>query len=225
MDRDEELCCEGIGITMWKHGDSMTLRGTYEKRIWFVQSAVIVKDSLHEVVAVVMPGAECAASDGYLNGKHGDKGNWNRWEDYRSNNPALQKFSWRTNRVLYILEPQKHYAINLFWRDDSNVFSCYYINFQLPIWRSHCGFDSMDLELDLIINPDLSFKWKDFDEYQKGIEHGIIRQDWIQGIEIAKQEIFEKIERRSYPFDGSWLNWTPDPTWSPPKLPEDWDKI
>lgn len=83
----------------------------------------------------------------------------------------------------------------------------------------------MDLELDLIVNPDLSIKWKDFDEYQKGIERGIIRQDWIQGIEIAKKEIFEKIERRKYPFDGSWLNWTPDSTWSPPKLPKNWDKI
>ncbi|HQV94341.1 MAG TPA: hypothetical protein PLA27_07405 [Anaerolineales bacterium] len=75
------------------------------------------------------------------------------------------------------------------------------------------------------VNPDFSFAWKDIDDYQKGIESGIIRQEWVLEIEIAKQEIFEKIERRKYPFDGSWLNWKPDPNWSPPMLPENWDVL
>lgn len=210
---------------MWNPGDLTTLRGMYENRIWSAHSAAVVKDSPHESIVVVMPGAECEATDGYLNGKHGDKGKWDRWEDYRSNNPILQKFSWRANRALCILEPLKYYAINLFWRDDSNDFSCYYANFQLPFWRTHCGFDSMDLEIDLIVNPDFSFEWKDIDDYQKGIESGIIRREWVREIETAKKEIFEKIEHRKYPFDGSWLNWMPDPNWSPPMLPENWDRI
>jgi predicted RNA-binding protein associated with RNAse of E/G family len=85
--------------------------------------------------------------------------------------------------------------------------------------------DTLDLDLDLIINPDFSYEWKDLEDYQKAIAHEIISPEWIHGIETAKQEIFAKLEKRQYPFDGSWLNWMPDPSWSPPKLPENWDKI
>jgi hypothetical protein len=83
----------------------------------------------------------------------------------------------------------------------------------------------LDLELDLIVNPDLTCEWKDVDDYEKAIEHGIMAPQWIQGIEEAQPEIFERLEKRQYPFDGSWLDWRPDPGWLPPTLPANWDKI
>ena len=83
----------------------------------------------------------------------------------------------------------------------------------------------MDLELDLDVGPDLSFAWKDVHDYEKGIETGIILPEWVEGIEMAKTEVLDRLEKRKYPFDGSWLDWQPDPTWSPPTLPENWDKI
>ena len=52
-----------------------------------------------------------------------------------------------------------------------------------------------------------------------------ISPEWIRGVDIAKQDVFSRLEQRSYPYDGSWLNWVPDIAWSPPKLPENWDKI
>jgi len=83
----------------------------------------------------------------------------------------------------------------------------------------------LDLDLDIIVNPDLSFEWKDEADYQKAIDHGVILPEWIQGIEDAKQEILGMLDGRQYPFNGTWLNWTPDPTWSPPALPANWDTI
>jgi hypothetical protein len=53
----------------------------------------------------------------------------------------------------------------------------------------------------------------------------VIAPEWVQEIERAKPEILARIEKRHYPFDGSWLDWQPDPTWAPPTLPENWDKI
>jgi hypothetical protein len=47
----------------------------------------------------------------------------------------------------------------------------------------------------------------------------------VQEIDIATSEVMERLEKRQYPFDGSWLDWKPDETWSPPKLPANWDKI
>jgi len=112
-----------------------------------------------------------------------------------------------------------------FWNHDANEFLGYYINFQQPFARTHCGIDAIDLDLDLDIDPDLTFKWKDEDDYQKAIDYGLLTPKWLQGIEDAKPEIFERLEKRQYPFDGSWLDWKPDPSWEPPPLPENWDTI
>ena len=137
----------------------------------------------------------------------------------------MQLYIWRTNRLLILLEPEKYYAKNFFWEQQSGRFLGYYINFQLPFKRTSIGFDMLDLELDLIIAPDFHWQWKDWENYQQGISSGVIRREWVEQIENGKKEVFDKFENRLYPFDGSWLDWVPDPSWQPPPLPENWDKI
>src|SRR4030095_248706 len=100
----------------------------------------------------------------------------------------------RTNRLLVLLEPEKNYAKLLFWEQISNRFLCYYINFQLPFKCSPIGFDTLDLKLDLIIEPTFTWQWKDVENYQQGINCGIIRKEWTDQIENAKNEIFSKLE-------------------------------
>jgi len=182
---------------------------------------IVIKDSPEEIVLATLLGTDCMVEKSYPNGKKNSK----HWWDFKDRNWVLEKFTWHTNRVLTIIEPEKYYAIMLFWNQEHNEFIGYYVNFQLPFVRSHCGIDALDLDLDIDIEPDLSFRWKDEDDYQNAIEHGVVPPEWQQGIENAKPEIFERLEKRQYPFDGSWLDWKPDPYWSPPKLPENWDKI
>jgi hypothetical protein len=210
---------------MWQAGDTVALRGIYNQRVSYMQSAVVVHDTSNEVAVVILPGAECAAPEGYMNGKHGSSGHWDRWGEYVSGNWTMQPYLWRTNRLLILLHAEKYYSSFYFWQADTNQFLCYYINFQLPFRRSAVGFDSFDLELDLIIEPTFEWHWKDVEDYQRGIELGILRPEWIQEIDTAKPEIFDKLEKRQYPFDNSWMNWMPDPHWYPPTLPADWDKV
>ena len=167
-------------------------------------------------------GADGAAEKDYAEGKKKD--GKRRW-DFQDKDWELARYAWHTNRVLAVVEPEKYYSIMLFWNHARNEFLGYYVNFQLPFKRSHCGIDTLDLDLDIDIDPDMSFRWKDEDDYRQAIEHGAILPSWVQGIENAKPEIFERLEQRQYPFDGSWLDWTPDPAWLPPKFPVIWDKI
>jgi len=206
---------------MWNPGDIVLWRGILNGHVWHVQPTIVVKDTADELVLTLIPGTECAAEETYLQGKQHAR----RWWDFKNNDWVLEKYKWHTNRLLLILEPEKYYSTILFWDHKSNEFLCYYINFQLPFRRSSLGIDTLDLDLDIIINPDFSFEWKDVDDYQKAIAHGLIFPDWVQEIDSAKPEIFERLEKRQYPFDGSWLDWKPDPSWEPPKLPENWDKI
>ncbi len=210
---------------MWKPGDSVALRGIYNQRVWIVQSTLVVEDSEEETVLAILPGAECMMPEGYVNGKHGEKHSWDRWGDYKSDNHHMTKFLWHTNRLLVLLEPDKYYATIYFWENNTDQFLCYYVNFQLPFQRSECGFDTLDLELDIVIEPSYEWQWKDLEEYEDGVNRGVLLKEWNEKIDNAKKEIFERIEQRQYPLDDSWLNWRPDPNWSAPKLPANWDKV
>jgi protein associated with RNAse G/E len=206
---------------MWEPGDVISWRGIYRERIWHVQPTILVRDSPAETVLTLLPGTECIAEESYPKGK---KNGQRRWY-FVDHDWKLAKYTWKTNRLLLIFEPQKYYSIILFWNHQSNDFLCYYVNFQLPFKRNLSAVDTLDLDLDLIINPDLSYEWKDIEDYQNAIALGIILPEWSRGIESGTDEIMEILERRQYPFDGSWLDWKPDPAWQPPTLPQNWDKI
>jgi hypothetical protein len=208
----------------WNPGDNVALRGMYDGHPWYIQSAIVVKDSPEEIALLVMPGAECAAPYGYIHQKHGPDGKWERWEEMLNPPWHLETYAWHTNRFLILLRPDEFFATIYIWQHKTGKFQCYYINFQLPFQRSHCGFDTFDLELDLVIGPDYQWKWKDIDEYRQGIESGILRADWVDGIESAQKDVFAKLEQRLYPLDGTWLDWKPDPTWKAPNLPAGWEK-
>ena len=134
-------------------------------------------------------------------------------------------FTWRTNRILTFLEPEKYYSCSLFWDHATDQFGCYYINYELSYRRSHCGFDTLDLDLDLVIDPEYHWKWKDEDDYRAGIREGSIRDEWVTGIEKSQEEVFDRINKHRYPLDGSWLHWQPVSTWLPPMLPEKWQVL
>ena len=206
---------------IWKPGDIVAMRGIYDQRVWSAQPAIIVKDSPEEIALILLPGSECVDLEGYLKGKQNSKRRW----DFKDKPFILEKYLWHTNRLLLLIEPENYYSTIYFWQNDTNEFLCYYINFQIPFQRSHIGFDTLDLELDMIINPDNSWKIKDVDDYQKGIENGTILYEWTQEIETAKNKVLGKLADKQYPLDGFWLNWQPDNNWSAPKLPENWDKI
>jgi hypothetical protein len=207
----------------WQPGETAILRGMYENKPWYIQSVRVVKDTPAEVALLLLPGAECAAPAGYIHQKHGDHIHWERWQEVLNGSWQLEKYLWRTNRFLILIEPKKYFSTILIWDHASNEFQCYYINFQLPFERSHSGFDTFDLELDLIIEPGMNWRWKDVEDYEKGIRLGVLRPEWILGIELAKQDVFGRIEHNAYPLNEHWLNWLPEPGWNPTDLPPGWE--
>ena len=209
----------------WTREDSCVLRGVVNSRVWLAQAVIVVKDEPEETILLLPPGAQCAYPEGYWRWGKGDYSQGNRWQEAKSQNLTLRELTWRTNRVLMFLEPQKYFSCFLFWDDATDVFNCYYINFQLPYSRSHVGFDTLDLELDIVIDPQLKWHWKDEADYQAGIQEGGIHEDWVKGIDDAQEDVFDRIRNCNCPFDGSWMHWKPDTSWTPPRLPERWQDV
>ena len=210
----------------WKAGESCALRGIVNNQVWLAQSVFVVKDTQNETVLLLLPGARCAFPEGYWYWRNDkDHSHGTRWQAARSDTILLREFDWQTNRILMFLEPEKYYSCWLFWDHASEQFSCYYINFQLPYRRSHSGFDTLDLDLDIVIDPQFNWKWKDEAEYQEGIREGGIHSDWVKGIQQSQAEVLERINKRRYPLDDAWLAWRPDPAWTVPGLPEKWQVV
>jgi len=206
-------------------GETCALRGILNDRVWFVQTVIVVADSEQETVLLQLPGAQCMFPEGVLRRKRGDFSLGTRWEEARRGQWDLVEGEWTTNRFLMCLQPGRFYSICYVWHDERDEFLGYYVNFELPFQRSHCGFDTYDLELDIRVSPEFVCSWKDVEEYQDGVRTGGIRPEWAAGIEAAKPEVLTRIEQRGYPLDAAWCTWRPDPSWLPPQLPEGWERV
>lgn len=213
-------------ISFWKPGDHCLLRGINRSNVCCAHSVFVVKDTSQESVLVVMPGAECALPAGYWARKeNNDFSNGSRWVETRKPGFIMKPFIWQTKLMLMIMQPEKYYATYLFWRHETNEFAGYYINFQLPFRRVATGFDTLDLDIDIVIHPDGSWHWKDVEEYQQGIREGGILPAWVKAIEDSQPEVFAMMEKKTYPMDDSWLGWKPDTAWKPGKLVEGWSVV
>jgi hypothetical protein len=206
-------------------GDECLFRGVIHGRVWAAQSVLVEKDAADETVLSLVPGAECAHPEGYWRWKKEDHSQGTRWQEAGRKAWKLCRFSWQTNRILTVLEPDKYYACCLFWDDATDEFKGYYVNFQLPFQRSRSGYDALDLDLDMVIAPDFTWQWKDEFDYQMGIADGGIRAEWVRSIEDAKSEVMDRLHSHDYPFDGSWLSWRPQTSRVPSVLPADWQNV
>ena len=209
----------------WKKGSNVAIRGVVHNRVWVARSVIVVQDLPEETVLALIPGAECACPEWYLRKIYNTPSEQTRWEAAASADLKLELTTWSTLRFLMILTPGSYYSVSLVWDQSSDEFHSYYVNFQLPYWRSHCGFDTYDLELDIVVDRDFDVRWKDKEKYQEGVCAGGIEDEWAAGIAAAKPGILEKIQNRIYPFDNRWHDWSPDSAWSPPRLPSNWQKL
>lgn len=86
----------------------------------------------------------------------------------------------------------------------------WYVNFEHPTCRTNDGFDTFDLTVDLVIDPDLStLTWKDEDEYAHVRRLGIFTDTEHQAVELARDEALALIADRAGPFAEAdrWAGW------------------
>lgn len=207
----------------WQPGEIAALRGISGGRFWSARSTIVIHDQPDELALLLLPGAECAAPWGYVHQKHGDHSRWDRWGDELSRSWSVDKYNWQTKRCLILMTPGSVYSILLMWEHVNNKFLGYYVNFEIPYTRSLPGFDTHDLELDMVIDPSLAWQWKDQEEYRQGVELGMIKPEIQAEIKQAELQILEKLKKQEYPFDHSWLDVDLNISQRAPGLPAGWD--
>lgn len=101
----------------------------------------------------------------------------------------------------------------------------WYVNLQRPFRRTELGFETMDLMLDVIVDPDRSWRWKDEDELETFVARGVFDRSLAERVRAEGVEVARRAQADEPPFCEPWAEWRPDPSWDLPELPEGWDTV
>ena len=130
---------------------------------------------------------------------------------------------WRDDlvRIKYAGDVHAYYAM---WKGDR--FHRWYINLESAYERTPIGFDFTDHVLDIVVRPDLAgWQWKDEDELTRALTLGLVTQAQADAFHAEGKRAAARLEANRSPFADGWEAWGPDPTWSIPSLPANWDII
>jgi hypothetical protein len=143
---------------------------------------------------------------------------------------ALHQLEWRGD-VLMLHPPAAAYSVWFFFTGPAGGFGGWYVNLERPSGRwvnddGLVGIDTIDYDLDIVVAPDRSWRWKDEDEFADHL--AVPETYWCDdesAVRASGWEVVKLIEAGEFPFDGTALDFRPDPQWMVPvTLPAGWDR-
>ena len=212
------IVVEGAGepqIDRREPGDAVAIREIWDGRVWYARPAVVVRDDPNLQMFHVPPHVTCKTPVGHDgNPLRIPTEDWQLEDEQRSD-----------TRVLSFAFPDTPYAVILPFDPEGRLQS-YYVNLQTPLARSTAGFDTREHILDVTIPADRSsWSWKDEDELEEAIEHGLFSDEDAAWFRHWGERAVEHVLLREPPFDQDWEGWEPDPAWDEPALPADWAAV
>jgi Protein of unknown function (DUF402) len=128
-------------------------------------------------------------------------------------------YTWDSTHVLRFMRDGDRHTVECFW-DEEWGFIGWYVNLQAPLVVRGSFFDTTDLALDVTVEPDGIWSWKDEDDFARAIELGVLDK-------AAAAEVRAEGERviAARPWPTGWEGWRPPEGWGPLPLPEDWDVV
>jgi protein associated with RNAse G/E len=201
-------------------------RDVVANRIWSAQAARVLTDDGSELAIGYWPGAEALVPTTFI-----------RWLQTRAaadRAACLKAFTdrtwslgrrrWDTTNVVHLMTAGRWFSINAFFDARTGDHAFWYINFERPFVRTPEGVDTLDLLLDLVVLPDLSWQWKDEDEYDHARRMGVITTADVAAVDQARDEVVALVKDGGPPFTSDWPMWRPSTNWPTPTLSEQHDE-
>jgi uncharacterized protein DUF402 len=200
-------------------------RNTHLGRFGFVQPARVVSDDDRGLLLWVAPESAMAVEVA-ADGRSPRDMTFVEWAGL----PHVSKFTtWSGPGLLRFFPTGADHSV-WFFREHDGTFREYYINLEEGAVRwddgDLAGIDVIDQDLDIVGRPDRTWQWKDEDEFAERLalpEHYWVPDEaavWAEGRRVIKM-----FEAGDFPFDGTWTDFRPDPSWpTPTELPVGWDR-
>lgn len=132
---------------------------------------------------------------------------------------------WRGQGTLMLQRPHDCYAVWLFWDGPNREFKGWYINLESPFARTAIGFDTLDLELDIVVKPDGTWTFKDVDMLWQRHHEGRFTLPEVRRILDLGDRLGRMLDSGVRWWDGYPITWSPDPEWSVPEIPVGWAEV
>jgi uncharacterized protein len=199
-------------VRTFEPGESAALREIWEGRIWSARPVTVVEDAEEQITLFIRAGARWMAP--FRNGQ--------RLKIQQAEYELMEQ-PYKAH-VLSFAWPGNPAAVLLFYGSDWSP-THWYVNLEDPLRRSPVGFDTLDHKLDVIVELDGSWSWKDEDQFVEVIERGLLDPGQGRGLRNDAEGAVRRIVEHEPPFDRDWYGWRPDPAWPPPTLPDGWDRV
>lgn len=193
----------------WQPGETIVRREVWRGRPYGAWAGIVVQDD-DELLALYMPeGSPLAFEPDFFGAPH----------------PWAGKDRWTGHGVLQLQRPDEAHAVWVFWHGDERAFGAWYLNLQEPFRRTSIGIDTQDLELDVVVSPDGSWRFKDDERLEPWVERGRYTAEEVAAIRAEGARIAVELEAGRRWWSDDWAGWAPDPRWQAPELPEGWKAV
>jgi uncharacterized protein DUF402 len=124
---------------------------------------------------------------------------------------------------------QGDYSVWFFF-SPTGQFRSWYVNLEEPGARwddgEAAGIDTIDYDLDIVVESDRRWHWKDADEFAYHLAYPDVY--WVDDpapVRAEGERVIDLVEAGAFPFDGLRTDFRPDPQWTiPTRLPVGWDR-
>ncbi len=209
----------------WKPGTQVLWRylgngERYQDEVHIARPVTVVRDDPDLLAVWMAPGTRCVKpvlADGTA--VHREP----LATRYRKARTTRVERWWGTG-VLKLARPGDPWSVWLFWEPGWR-FKNWYVNLEEPRRRWAGGVDSVDHFLDITVDPDGAWTWRDEDEFGQAQIDGLVDARLAERVRAAGARAVAVVEAWGPPFRDGWPDWRPDPRWPVPALPDDWNRL
>ena len=183
----------------WIPGDVVLWRESWRGRTYFTVPVRVVEDTEQQFVYYLAEGTRFSFP----------RGAW----PFGELHPWAYKDAWRGHGLLVRHRQGDAHTIWHFWRGKDRRFAGWYVNMQAPLERDGHVFDTQDHELDIWIEHDGVWRWKDEAALEDWVRRGRFSEEEVLAIRAEGERVVAE-----WPFPTGWEDWAPDPSWPVPSL-------
>jgi len=140
-----------------------------------------------------------SGSEGVWMGRDADGRYLRRWVSEE----RPQVLRWQQHHVLSLTQRGEAHSLWLLWSEDWR-FRCWYVQLQDPVVETPDGVETMDHALDVLVEPDGTWRWKDEDDFAEAIALGVFTEDEAVSVRSEGERVIA-----AHPWPTGWENWRP----------------
>lgn len=139
-------------------------------------------------------------------------------ERWKRGDPPRSR-TWQDTHVLRFERPGATHNVEVMWDEQWELVG-WYVNLQSPVVVHGNVVDTTDWALDIVVEPDGAWRWKDEDELEEAVRLGIF--DAAGAAEVRAAGMRALVEEA---WPTGWESWRPPADWGALGLPRDWHVV